>query len=1376
MYMSPKQEDWQNEGDTKALRKPRHRMLQLLLSTLLFIGAACAIYIAFWCPVTESLKFFGSCSVLEEMPVTPHASSTDTDVSDSNRGGDRSDVDGYDDASSSFETGSDITIGEGGTGGGENNNENESGPRTTTIVNNIYQTFDTDTNTNTEVGEGGGNGNDDSDSVSMTFIRKQVDRIYEYVNNRFEEIAEEFTTQVLNVTENINIGGSVTDSSNSTGDLGDVLVSTVTGVQWVATSSLGFTATGGVADPAGDDMEVQFNNNGVFGASSNFLYDYNSNHLGIGTNNLDAVLNIQAASSVNYYPDPGENLLSNSSFDTDANGWDLFCGEWASGMVTITAECEENWGSVSTTFTAEASRVYQATFTLSGVENDTVSFGAYNDEEGVVDISEGFGNGTHTVNFTTNYDGEYTIELGLWDNFEGGTFSVENVEVQEVGESIPSGSSLLVARGDAGNELMRLTNEGRLGLGYDSPIARLHVRGGDEGYATGNFGTVASNEFGEFAPDGWEFGDCAVWNWGNVEVTYSSCAEPSFSIPILVEAEGTYELRFTLADVVNDEVVVEVSGAGEWDAESSSFDNGEHVITFTSSNSGTENLSFSLLNFNDGATFVLSSVYVEQKGRMRSEATIFVENGAGESMLWLGDDECDVVSIGRSAGSVCDSNFIGTFAGLNGGGPRVNFLGNYAGVGSDNVSGAVFVGHEAGYGSSEYQDSVFIGNRAGYGDIWNGQDNLCGECNEYPGRSILIGAYTSTGGHINSIALGYGTTNSASSQFLVGNISEAVFGDDGDGPFFYTSAEGTAIGETAPIVSGLTLSGNSIIHTSETLSDDVYGGYDLYDEDVIPAFFLDDAQDIAVKGDYAFVANGSEGISVIDVSTRHDPQPYDTFSSAGSAEGITISGDYAYVAADTAGLQVLDISSGVSLTGSYDTDGIATDVHVAGTYAYVADGDEGLQIIDISNPAVPVFLGEFDTAGTAQGVSVFGVYAYVADGADGLQIIDVSDPVTPTFLGTFDTAGDAQDVQVVGRYAYVADGDEGLQIIDISNPAVPVFVGSAAYGAARAVAVSGKYAYVAGDGWRVFDISDPSSPGVDGSGWWPNARGIFIAEDAYVYVAYESDLTHSGLYIGNLSSISTPSVYAEAVEARTLNVLTDAVVGGDIYMHSFKAAATSSVLGFVGIGTTTPSAQLTTTDTVRFVALGSVGGSLITDVLGNVTVSSDENLKDIAGDFARGLDAVLAITPIQYHWKEETGYDTATLYTGFSAQDVQGAIPEAVATDSRGYLTLADRPILATVVNAIKELWEKLIGQERRIDELENRIRTLESQQGIQYQPQEPEEPEQAVPTEPPVEELLPEPPVETPVEPPLETPVVPPQEPEVVVPPAPTPEQLPAV
>lgn len=128
--------------------------------------------------------------------------------------------------------------------------------------------------------------------------------------------------------------------------------------------------------------------------------------------------------------------------------------------------------------------------------------------------------------------------------------------------------------------------------------------------------------------------------------------------------------------------------------------------------------------------------------------------------------------------------------------------------------------------------------------------------------------------------------------------------------------------------------------------------------------------------------------------------------------------------------------------------------------------------------------------------------------------------------------------------------------------------------------------------------------------------------------------------------------------------------------------------GNVGIGTTTPSAQLTTTGTVRFSNFGA--GTLTTDASGNLSVSSDERLKNIDGAFTRGLADVLQLSPISYHWNPLSGLDTATQYAGFSAQNVQQAIPEAVGSSTNGYLTLQDRPLIAAAINAIKELSAKL--------------------------------------------------------------------------------------
>ena len=106
----------------------------------------------------------------------------------------------------------------------------------------------------------------------------------------------------------------------------------------------------------------------------------------------------------------------------------------------------------------------------------------------------------------------------------------------------------------------------------------------------------------------------------------------------------------------------------------------------------------------------------------------------------------------------------------------------------------------------------------------------------------------------------------------------------------------------------------------------------------------------------------------------------------------------------------------------------------------------------------------------------------------------------------------------------------------------------------------------------------------------------------------------------------------------------------------------------------------------------------ITTSFGLVTAlsgTSDERLKDYA-PYAGGLQEILAITPAIYRWnvkgQVQTGLSGDRDFIGFIAQDVQRAIPLAItATEvskdgTETYLSLDDRPIVAALVNAVKEL------------------------------------------------------------------------------------------
>ena len=93
-------------------------------------------------------------------------------------------------------------------------------------------------------------------------------------------------------------------------------------------------------------------------------------------------------------------------------------------------------------------------------------------------------------------------------------------------------------------------------------------------------------------------------------------------------------------------------------------------------------------------------------------------------------------------------------------------------------------------------------------------------------------------------------------------------------------------------------------------------------------------------------------------------------------------------------------------------------------------------------------------------------------------------------------------------------------------------------------------------------------------------------------------------------------------------------------------------------------------------------------------------MKNISGSFDRGLDAIVNLSPKVYRWNEASGLNTADVNVGLIAQEVLPYIPEAVS-EKDGRYTMSDRPIIAALVNAVKEL-------KAENDDLRARVSALE--------------------------------------------------------------------
>lgn len=196
----------------------------------------------------------------------------------------------------------------------------------------------------------------------------------------------------------------------------------------------------------------------------------------------------------------------------------------------------------------------------------------------------------------------------------------------------------------------------------------------------------------------------------------------------------------------------------------------------------------------------------------------------------------------------------------------------------------------------------------------------------------------------------------------------------------------------------------------------------------------------------------------------------------GHAKDVAVDGDYAYVAAGEAGLQVVDISDleHPAVVASLDTAGDAQDIKIEGGTAFIADGSAGLVIIDVSSPLTPRLLGQVATPGVALDIAVTTERVYVAD-ERGVRIVDITDLSSAALVGGIELPCKPNGVDVFGSIAVAACSNAVVQIVDLADPAAPSLLGSTNAWAAD-VSVRGNLAYLAGGGITVVDFHIPSNP------------------------------------------------------------------------------------------------------------------------------------------------------------------------------------------------------------------------------------------------------------------------------------------------------------
>ena len=157
------------------------------------------------------------------------------------------------------------------------------------------------------------------------------------------------------------------------------------------------------------------------------------------------------------------------------------------------------------------------------------------------------------------------------------------------------------------------------------------------------------------------------------------------------------------------------------------------------------------------------------------------------------------------------------------------------------------------------------------------------------------------------------------------------------------------------------------------------------------------SKDVIITDKYAYVANSTDGIFVVDISNPAVMTVLNTLAGAGGcSESIEIAGDYLYSATSNNGLVIYDISdpdfySVSSYNPLISTGGGTTayDLEIRGDYAVLACGSSGIEIYNIYDPENPVQILTY-TGITADKILLSGNLLYVLDTAGGkLHVLDL---------------------------------------------------------------------------------------------------------------------------------------------------------------------------------------------------------------------------------------------------------------------------------------------------------------------------------------------------------------------------------------------------
>jgi hypothetical protein len=250
-----------------------------------------------------------------------------------------------------------------------------------------------------------------------------------------------------------------------------------------------------------------------------------------------------------------------------------------------------------------------------------------------------------------------------------------------------------------------------------------------------------------------------------------------------------------------------------------------------------------------------------------------------------------------------------------------------------------------------------------------------------------------------------------------------------------------------------------------------------------------DIQDIVLRGEYLYTANGPAGFEVFDVANIDQKG----FSERIVSSPVSPLGQRTRIHTKYATSLALPSTLALDPARQHLPENEEQPIDLFYAFVYISDREEGLVISNVAtlvdgNPDNN-FLKESETVRFNPNGALTGATFVAAAGhrlylttPRGLYVIDVSDPTHPRIAGELTNSflKNPRCVAIQFRYGFITD-DEGLKIVDLTEPTRPLPRATLRLNHAGRLYVARTYAYVANgpEGLAIVDVENPEQPHLD---------------------------------------------------------------------------------------------------------------------------------------------------------------------------------------------------------------------------------------------------------------------------------------------------------